>query len=165
MVPDEQPSLPASDLPLEVSLSVSLGVDEQREDELTERLVEYNQSRSPAIVERFRPENLRSTPVQAFALTPAGELAGGCVGRVEQVWHWLTVDTMWVAPDLRGRGLGRALLAALEEQARERGCRWSDVTTFDFQAPDFYRAAGYVDYGVKTDYPPGHVNYLLRKEL
>ena len=140
-------------------------VDAGREDELTDRLVEYNQQQSAAIVERFRPENLRSTPVHAYAVGEDGALAGGCVGRVERVWHWLTIDTMWVDPALRGRGLGRALLTSLDDQARRLGCRWSDVTTFDFQAPEFYRAAGYVEYGTKTDYPPGHVNHLLRKEL
>ncbi len=140
-------------------------VDSDREDELTERLVEYNQEQSAAVLERFRPENLRATPVHAYAVGGDGRLVGGCLGRVERIWHWLTVDTMWVAPALRGQGLGRALLDSVEDQARRQGCRWSDVTTFDFQAPGFYRTAGYVEYGAKVDYPPGHVNHLMRKEL
>jgi GNAT superfamily N-acetyltransferase len=138
---------------------------ETLEDALTEQLVAYNKARSAAIVERFEPGNLRARPVHAYVVGDDAGLLGGCVGRIEQVWRWLTIDTMWVHADLRGRGLGRTLLASVEEQARQRGCRWSDVTTFDFQAPDFYRAAGYGVYGVKADYPPGHSNYFLRKEL
>ena len=62
-------------------------------------------------------------------------------------------------------GLGRELLAAVEEQARERGCRWAKLNTWEFQAPDFYDRCGYVTYGREIDFPPGHVNHLMRKEL
>ncbi|MFD3406898.1 GNAT family N-acetyltransferase [Kribbella sp. NPDC058693] len=135
------------------------------EDQLVDQLVAYNQSRSTAVQERFEPANLKSEPVQVFALGPDGALRGGCVGRVERVWHWLTIDTMWVDDTTRGQGLGSALLRSIEEEGRRRGCQWSDVTTFDFQAPDFYRKAGYLEYGVKHDYPPGHTNYFFRKDL
>ena len=33
------------------------------------------------------------------------------------------------------------------------------------QAPGFYERLGYVEYGREVDYPPGHVNYLMRKDL
>ncbi|TCC55921.1 hypothetical protein E0H73_34965 [Kribbella pittospori] len=32
-------------------------------------------------------------------------------------------------------------------------------------ASEFYRRAGYEQYGVKHDYPPGHTNYFFRKNL
>ncbi len=134
-------------------------------EQLTDRLVDYNQTRSTAVQERFRPGNLDSEPVHAFAVEPDGALVGGCTGRVERVWHWLNIDAMWVRATHRGEGIGLALLEAVEDAGRQLGCRWSDVTTFDFQAPDFYRKAGYVDYGVKQDYPPGHANYFLCKPL
>ncbi|MFG1623926.1 GNAT family N-acetyltransferase [Kribbella sp. NPDC049227] len=141
------------------------GVDPELEEDLVDRLVEYNKERSAVVRERFEPANLKSEPVQVFALGPDGSLLGGCAGRVERSWHWLTIDTMWVDANARGQGIGTALLEAIEAEARSRGCRWSDVTTFDFQAPDFYRKAGYEQYGVKRDYPPGHTNYFLRKNL
>jgi GNAT superfamily N-acetyltransferase len=81
------------------------------------------------------------------------------------VWQWLTVDTMWVHPDRRGDGLGTALLAAVEAEARARGCRWAKLNTWEFQAPGFYERHGYVEYGREVDYPPGHVNHLMRKAL
>lgn len=134
------------------------------EEVLTDRLVEFNIAASEAVRERFEPDNLRSNPLAAWALD--GErLVGGCVGRTEDVWHWLTVDTMWVDASLRGTGLGRALLASVEDQARARGCRWAKLNTWDFQAPGFYGACGYDVYAREVDYPPGHVNHLMRKDL
>ena len=139
--------------------------DPAHEDELTERLVEHNQEASRAIRVRFEADNLAPRPVQAYALDDAGRLVGGCVGSTVDVWHWLTVDTMWVHPEHRGRGLGRQLLESVEEQARERGCRWAKLNTWEFQAPEFYARLGYVTYGRELDYPPGHVNHLMRKDL
>jgi len=141
------------------------GVDVAREDELTDRLVEHNLAASEAVVDRFRPGNLATEPVHVFAVGDDGRLLGGCAGRVERVWHWLNVDTLWVDAAVRGRGLGRVLLGAVEAEAVARGCRWSDVTTFEFQAPRFYVACGYEEYAVKHDYPPGHRNHFLRKAL
>lgn len=139
--------------------------DPRREDELTERLVEHNKAASEAVRRRFTADNLPARPVEAYAVDQAGELLGGCVGSTEDVWHWLTVDMMWVRPSRRGEGLGRRLLEAVEDQARERGCRWSKLNTWEFQAPEFYARCGYSVYGRETDYPPGHVNHLMRKDL
>jgi GNAT superfamily N-acetyltransferase len=134
------------------------------EEVLTDRLVEFNVAASEVVRERFEPENLRSHRLAAWALD-GDRLLGGCVGRSEDVWHWLTVDTMWVDPALRGTGIGRALLTSVEDQARARGCRWAKVNTWDFQAPLFYAACGYDVYAREVDYPPGHVNHLMRKDL
>ncbi|MFL5435366.1 MAG: GNAT family N-acetyltransferase [Myxococcales bacterium] len=52
------------------------------------------------------------------------------------------IGRMAVVDDVRGRGIGRALLAFLEEQARARGAKklllWAQV-----QARPFYEKAGY----------------------
>jgi GNAT superfamily N-acetyltransferase len=139
--------------------------DVRREDELTDHLVEHNRAASEEVRLRFEADNLKARPVQAFATSDAGELLGGCVGSTVDVWRWLTVDTMWVAPRWRGHGIGRQLLTDVESQARERGCRWSKLNTWEFQAPGFYEHLGYVVYGREVDYPPGHVNHLMRKDL
>ena len=144
---------------------VRRGSDPQRAQAVTEELVAFNQRQSAAVRDRFRPENLKSRPVEAYAFDHNDVLIGGCTGRTEDVWQWLTIDTMWVQESHRRLGVGKALLAQVEQEARERGCRWSALNTFDFQAPAFYRAAGYVDYGKQDDYPPGHTNYFLRKTL
>jgi GNAT superfamily N-acetyltransferase len=148
-----------------VTWRIDLSVDHRRADEIAERLVEHNQGSSEAMRRRFETDNLQAKPVAAYAVEEAGQLLGGCVGSTVDVWHWLTVDTMWVRPSLRGQGLGSQLLAAVEQQARERGCRWAKLNTWEFQAPDFYSRCGYTTYGREIDYPPGHINHLMRKDL
>lgn len=85
---------------------IDLVQDHRREDELAERLVQHNQRASEAVRRRFEPENLGPEPVAAYAIGDAGELLGGCVGSTVDVWHWLTVDMMWVRERDRGKGLG-----------------------------------------------------------
>ncbi|KAA1417891.1 GNAT family N-acetyltransferase [Nocardioides humilatus] len=148
-----------------MSWRIEIGPDVGREDETTERLVEHNQAASEAIRRRFEPDNLPSKPVAAYAVDDGGGLLGGCVGNTVDVWQWLTIDMMWVDPSRRGEGLGRALLTAVEAEARTRGARWSKLNTWDFQAPDFYARCGYVTYGLEVDFPPGHTNHLMRKDL
>ncbi|MGN6576120.1 MAG: GNAT family N-acetyltransferase [Nocardioides sp.] len=157
-----------------MSWRIETRADAELEDVLTGRLVEHNIAGSDLVRLRFEPGNLASRPVAAFALADGtadrsadsrARLLGGCTGHTEDVWQWLTVDTMWVRPDHRGTGLGTALLTAVEDEARARGCRWAKLNTWDFQAPGFNEANGYVEYGRELDYPPGHVNHLMRKEL
>jgi GNAT superfamily N-acetyltransferase len=55
------------------------------------------------------------------------------------------VKSMYVAPAFRGTGLGRRILARLDEIALERGCRAVRLDTSDYLTPavGLYRAAGY----------------------
>jgi GNAT superfamily N-acetyltransferase len=139
--------------------------DSAHEDATRERLIAHNVAASEAVRRRFEPQHLKAEPVAAYAVDDGGELLGGCVGRIEALWQWLTIDLMWVRDDQRGNGLGRELLTAVEEQARQRGCRWAKLNTWEFQAPDFYSRCGYEVYAREQDYPPGHVNHLMRKSL
>lgn len=55
------------------------------------------------------------------------------------------VKSMYVAPAYRGTGLGRRILARLDEIAEERGCRAVRLDTSDYLTPavGLYRGAGY----------------------
>jgi GNAT superfamily N-acetyltransferase len=55
------------------------------------------------------------------------------------------VKSMYVAPGSRGTGLGRRILARLDEIALEHGCRAVRLDTSDYLTPavSLYRAAGY----------------------
>jgi len=56
----------------------------------------------------------------------------------------LYVEDLYVRPAYRGRGIGQALLRALEQQAREHGCgrlEWA-VLDWNRKAIDFYRRFG-----------------------
>lgn len=55
------------------------------------------------------------------------------------------VKSMYIVPVHRGRGLGKLLLAEVEEIAAARGCTRSRLDTSDYltEAIGLYRAAGY----------------------
>jgi GNAT superfamily N-acetyltransferase len=59
------------------------------------------------------------------------------------------VKSMFVTPGFRGTGLGRRILAALEQIAAERGCRAVRLDTSDYltEAIGLYRSAGYAEVG------------------
>ena len=56
---------------------------------------------------------------------------------------------MWVAPDARGAGVGRALVEAVVAWARGRGCGRLvlSVTETNRSARGFYEACGFADTG------------------
>ena len=92
-----------------------------------------------------------------------GRAVGGALGETNA--RWLFLKALWVAEDLRGRGLGRRLLAAAEDGARARGCIGVYLDTYSFQARPFYERAGYVLFGELRDHPPGGAKYYLAKRL
>jgi len=97
----------------------------------------------------------------------ARDAAGGCIGGLlgATMWGWLAIDALWVAAGARGAGIGGRLLAAAESAALGRGCAHARLDTFDFQARGFYERHGYAVYSQLADFPPGHVQYHLRKAL
>jgi ribosomal protein S18 acetylase RimI-like enzyme len=110
--------------------------------------------------------NARAAPLatERFALLlrdEAGALSAGLSGVLS--WGWLFVAALWVSDELRGRGIGRALMAGAEEHARAKDCHsaWLDT----FQANGFYEKLGYRSFGVLDDYPAGQSRHFLRKRL
>jgi GNAT superfamily N-acetyltransferase len=95
--------------------------------------------------------------------TPEGDILGGVIGEI--YWDWFYVDLMWVQEDLRGKGFGRQLLTAVEEEAKEKGAKYAFLDTFSFQAPGFYQKFGYQVFGELPEFPLGHQRFYLTKEL
>ena len=80
-------------------------------------------------------------------------------------WGALHIGSLWVNAALRGRGYGSRLLAAAEEEARQRGCALALVQTASFNQPRFYLKTGYECIGTVDGWPETHRFYYLKKQL
>ncbi|MEM9659810.1 MAG: GNAT family N-acetyltransferase [Planctomycetota bacterium] len=80
-------------------------------------------------------------------------------------WDWMYVQILWVHTDFRRQGLGGRLLQEAEQTARGRGCVGSCLSSFSFQAPEFYRARGYRAFGQIEEYPSDQTLFFLSKRL
>jgi GNAT superfamily N-acetyltransferase len=98
-----------------------------------------------------------------FAMREGPELLAGLEG-----WTWGGtgyIDLLWVREDQRGHGRGTALVSAAEQEAARRGCHQMVLSTHSFQAPNLYLHRGYREYGRIENYPTGHQQLHLVKEL
>ena len=83
-------------------------------------------------------------------------------------WTWgdcCELQSLWVEPSRRGRGLASQLIAAAEAEAAARGCTQTVHFTYDFQAQDLYERSGYELVGRVQDFPSGSDALWYRKRL
>ncbi|HYK90111.1 MAG TPA: GNAT family N-acetyltransferase [Acidobacteriota bacterium] len=121
---------------------------------LEDRINEYNSSTTGITDARS---------LALFERDAEGHILAGLYG-----WTWggtCEVRFLWVAACLRGKGRGRRILTAAEEEAVRRGCAQIVLSTHSFQAPEFYFKMGYATVGQYGEYPAGHMSYFLRKPL
>lgn len=91
---------------------------------------------------------------KVFALVAESAGSGSVVGMAIyfvsfSTWtgrHGLFLEDLFVAPEHRGRGTGRALLRALGARANQMGCARVEWAVLDWNQPaiDFYRSVGAV---------------------
>jgi GNAT superfamily N-acetyltransferase len=120
------------------------------------------------------------TPLRAYNVSQAGDagaekfallvrdedgdqVLGGLHGKL--LYRWMFIELLAVPEQARGQGLGTRLMTMAEELARDKGCVGIWLDTFDFQAPEFYRALGYSEFAQINDYPPGHRRFFFQKRL
>lgn len=75
------------------------------------------------------------------------------------------IDVLWVEKRLQKQGYGTQLLKAAEKEAIKKGCLFSLVDTWDFQAEEFYLKKGYERIGELENYWLGHSKIFLKKLL
>ena len=94
-----------------------------------------------------------------FVVEPAAGLADGVLDGDDPLLAHLY--SMWVAPDARGTGAGRALVDAVLAWATERGARrlTTSVTEGNAAGLALYAAAGFVDTGRRE--PLGHSDAVV----
>ncbi len=102
-------------------------------------------------------------PVCLLLKNSAGETIGGLTGSTN--WGWLRVDLLAVDKKARGANHGSRLLSMAEDLARDRGCKYSYLNTFSFQARGFYEQHGYRVFGMLDNFPSGATRFFMKKTL
>ena len=101
--------------------------------------------------------------LSCFARNAQGHVVGGAIGR-----RWgqcCELQQLWVAADVRAKGLGTQLLGEFERRARATGCASVSLETYDFQAPSFYLRMGYAVEFVRRDFPHDIAKFHMGKSL
>ncbi|GAB2739446.1 hypothetical protein GCM10027072_38470 [Streptomyces bullii] len=130
------------------------GQDDDLEKRLDDELTAFNAEATGA----GEPE-----PLTVRATDDAGDLVGGLTA-----WVWggqCCVDMLWVREDQRHAGWGSRLMRAAEEESARRGCTSMTVSSYTFQAPDFYRKLGFREVGRVEGVPGGHADVSLHKAV
>lgn len=92
-----------------------------------------------------------------------GKIVGGCAG--DNMYGGLFVGQLWVTEELRGQGYGSKLMQQAETLAKESGCHFIAVNTFDWEALDFYKKLGYYVEFERRGFDKNSIFYFLRKDL
>jgi GNAT superfamily N-acetyltransferase len=93
-----------------------------------------------------------------------GQIVGGAVATINLDWAY--VGTLWVDDSLRGQGVGKRLMMAVESYVHKLGLYGVYLYTIDFQAPVFYCKIGYGVMGTLPNRPQGHTaTYYSKTDL
>ena len=103
------------------------------------------------------------TPVGIYYENDRGRKLAGITGNI--FGNWLFIDFLFVDESLRGQGIGKKLIAYIEENAKENGCKYSFVSTNGFQAPGFYPKLGYINVFSLEEFPRDGKRFYFTKKL
>jgi GNAT superfamily N-acetyltransferase len=122
-----------------------------------------------AVIDGLMDFNARYGPptrfrrIAVFLRDADDRILGGAVGTAK--WEWLFVSHLWLADELRGRGLGTRVMEEIEQLGRSHGCTKAHLETMGFQAKGFYEGLGYRQFGELPDFAAEHSRYFLWKAL
>jgi GNAT superfamily N-acetyltransferase len=116
------------------------------------------------MVEAYNKKGMRQIDFFAFYIRDEnGEIVGGCAG--DNMYGCLFVGQLWVSQPLRGKGYGAQLMQQAEKYAKDSGCHFMAVNTFDWEALDFYKKLGFTVELEREGFDKGSIFYFLRKDL
>ncbi|MCC3868071.1 GNAT family N-acetyltransferase [Terrisporobacter mayombei] len=137
-----------------MKLEITDKITEEDESIIFKELLGYN-------LERIEDKNPRDLGI--YLQDQAGQKIAGLIGNTHG--NWLSIKFLWVSEKLRGQNIGSDILNQGENIAKERGCKYSFLDTFSFQAPEFYRKHGYKEVFVLENYPVTGKRYYFTKTL
>ncbi len=92
-----------------------------------------------------------------------GEVIGAITGRV--YYNEVHIVDLIIDKDYRRQSIGSALVRTVEEAYAGKGFDKVTLTTFGFQAPEFYKKLGYTLEFVREDKDPKLSKYFYCKAL
>jgi GNAT superfamily N-acetyltransferase len=102
-------------------------------------------------------------PLSVYCRDDDGSIVGGLTGKT--YWNYLDIEFLWVEESLRKQGLGEKIINLAEKEAIRRGCKYSTLDTYEFQALGFYQKQGYEQFGQLDGFCDKYERYYLRKKL
>jgi GNAT superfamily N-acetyltransferase len=132
-------------------------VHQSETDFLWEGINEYNKSSGPM---------LKYPPYEPYRIVIKDQDNQIIAGILTYIYlKCMAVELLWVSQSMRDQGIGSELLRRVESHAKDKGCVFIHLDTFNFQAIDFYIRHGYSEFGRISDYPGEVERYYLKKEL
>lgn len=127
---------------------------------LTEKLKSYNNAHSP-----FHKISREEGYVKHVNLKEEvdGRFMAGASVRI--YWGCMSIDKIFIEEGSRKSGIGSKFLKELIKIAKEKECKFIFLTTYSFQARNFYEKFGFYIIGELKDYPPGESFYTMRLDL
>lgn len=106
-------------------------------------------------------------PEVSFFVARLGGRALACAGLVEKPGDYAEIKRMYVDEAARGSGLGRRLMAVLNDQAQRLGVAFLRLETgvHQPQALALYRGDGFSDTAPFGDYAPDPLSVFMEKRL
>ena len=129
-------------------------VESEKAKEIVNLIREYNRSNR---------ESSKSELLNIYMEDEQGNILAGMVA--ETFGNWLEIEYLYVRDDLRGKGIGSKILEKAEKESKSRGCKYSFVNIFNFQAPNFYKKHGYKEVFTLKEYPYTGERYYYTKVL
>ena len=98
-----------------------------------------------------------------IAESDSGEILGAITGRA--YYNEVHIGDLIIHKAHRKCGLGSKLVSAVEKAFQNAGYDKITLTTFGFQAPEFYKKLGYIVEFIREDKNPNLCKYFLSKQI
>lgn len=115
---------------------------------------------------RYGEQNAVALNYDAFCFVAEGNdgsILGALTGRA--YYNEVHIGDLIVEEGSRRRGVGSRLVRAVEEAYQGKGYDVITLSTFGFQAPDFYKKLGFQLEYVREHADPKLSKYFLRKDI
>jgi ribosomal protein S18 acetylase RimI-like enzyme len=125
---------------------------------ISQGIIDFNDSKVPDL----EPID-KEVKFFVFARNQTEDIVGGI--RAVCFWNTLHIELLWLSESCRGQGIGKKLIDAAENFAKENDCEKVFVETTSWQAKPFYEKVGYTHIATLNDRPKGHASHYLTKDL